>query len=127
MTEMTPEQEAAHALDFNVAREDLGPAAQAEYDRLQAERNIGTSASVAGAKGWASFTSEMKRNVVLTWGFELVPLGLALIFVWGIASGNWTAAWISLAVFAAHRFARRRFRHWIRSRPLGGSAGSREP
>ncbi len=37
---MTPEQEAAYALDFNVSRGDLKPDAQREYDRqLEARRS----------------------------------------------------------------------------------------
>lgn len=37
---MTPEKEAAYALDFNVSRDDLKPDAQREYDRqLQARRS----------------------------------------------------------------------------------------
>jgi hypothetical protein len=35
---MTPEQEAAYALDFNVSRDDLKPTVQVEYDRLAKER-----------------------------------------------------------------------------------------
>ncbi len=31
---MTPAQEAAYALDFNMSRDDLKPEVQAEYDRL---------------------------------------------------------------------------------------------
>jgi hypothetical protein len=35
---LTPEQEAAYALDYGVSRADLRPRVQAEYDRLLAER-----------------------------------------------------------------------------------------
>jgi hypothetical protein len=38
MPKMTPAQEAAYALDFNIARQDLPLAAQLEYDRLIKER-----------------------------------------------------------------------------------------
>jgi hypothetical protein len=38
---MTPEQEAAYALNFGVSRSDLGMAAQVEYDRLSKERAAG--------------------------------------------------------------------------------------
>ncbi len=38
MPRMTPEQEAAYALDWELPRKDLKPAAQAAYDRLAAER-----------------------------------------------------------------------------------------
>jgi len=41
MPKMTPEREAAYALDFNVARSDLSMAAQLHYDRLKAERAAG--------------------------------------------------------------------------------------
>lgn len=37
MAKMTPEQEARYALDWGLARADLKPAVQAEYDRLVAE------------------------------------------------------------------------------------------
>lgn len=45
MPKMTPEQEAAYALDFNVARADLRPAVQEAYDRLVEQRRDG------GARG----------------------------------------------------------------------------
>lgn len=38
MAKMTPEQEAAYALDFGVARSDLSQDAQLAYDRLAAQR-----------------------------------------------------------------------------------------
>lgn len=38
MPKMTPAQEAAYAIDYNLAREDLSPAVQLEYDRLIKER-----------------------------------------------------------------------------------------
>lgn len=38
MAKMTPEQEAAYALDFGVARNDLPPDAQLAYDRLAEQR-----------------------------------------------------------------------------------------
>jgi hypothetical protein len=41
MAKMTPTQEAAYALNFNVSRSDLQPAAQLEYDRLKSERLAG--------------------------------------------------------------------------------------
>jgi hypothetical protein len=41
MAKMTPEQEAAYALNFGVSRSDLRPQAQAEYDRLLQERQEG--------------------------------------------------------------------------------------
>jgi uncharacterized OB-fold protein len=42
MAKMTPEQEAAYALNFGVSRSDLRPEAQAEYDRLLQERQEGS-------------------------------------------------------------------------------------
>jgi protein-S-isoprenylcysteine O-methyltransferase Ste14 len=44
MTRMTPEQEAAYALDFGVARTGLSEAAQLAYDRLAEERAIAAQA-----------------------------------------------------------------------------------
>src|SRR5215472_9898866 len=38
MAKMTPEREAAYALDFGVARSDLSPDAQQAYDRLVEQR-----------------------------------------------------------------------------------------
>jgi hypothetical protein len=35
MTKMTPTEEAKYALDYNLARDDLPTATQAEYDRLK--------------------------------------------------------------------------------------------
>ena len=40
MPKMTPEQEAAYALDYGVSRSDLSPAAQTEYDRLVHDQQI---------------------------------------------------------------------------------------
>jgi hypothetical protein len=45
MAKMTPEQAAAYALDFNIGRDTLKRPAQAEYDRLKAERARGTAAT----------------------------------------------------------------------------------
>jgi len=47
MTRMTPEQEAAYALDFGVARSDLSEAGQLAYDRLAKQRAIGAKARLA--------------------------------------------------------------------------------
>jgi hypothetical protein len=41
MPQMTPEQEAAYALDYNVSRSDLSTAGQLAYDRLKAVRQTG--------------------------------------------------------------------------------------
>lgn len=38
MARMTPEREAAYALDWDLPRDDLDPAVQLEYDRLKMER-----------------------------------------------------------------------------------------
>ena len=43
MPRMTPTEEAAYAIDFNVGRETLGKDAQAEYDRLVQERFFAAS------------------------------------------------------------------------------------
>lgn len=44
---LTPEQEAAYALDYRLSRAGLKPEAQAEYDRLLAERHTGLPARAA--------------------------------------------------------------------------------
>jgi len=41
MAKMTPDQEAAYALDYGVSRSDLSMAAQMAYDRLLSEREAG--------------------------------------------------------------------------------------
>jgi len=46
MPRMTPEEEAAYALDFDVAREDLSPAAQLEYEKQIKERALARSAAI---------------------------------------------------------------------------------
>src|SRR5215469_951018 len=55
MAKMTPEQEAAYALDFGVARSDLPPEAQLAYDRLVEEQaRAVASAPVPPADGEAT-------------------------------------------------------------------------
>jgi len=44
---LTPEQEAAYALDYGLSRADLKPEVQAEYDRLLAERRAGRPGQAA--------------------------------------------------------------------------------
>ncbi len=44
---LTPEQEAAYALDYRLSRADLKPEVQAEYDRLLAGRHAGLPARAA--------------------------------------------------------------------------------
>lgn len=51
MPKMTPDQEAAHALNFKVARSDLSPAAQVEYDRLIKERRQPKATAGKGNSG----------------------------------------------------------------------------
>jgi len=41
LAKMTPDQEAAYALDYGVSRSDLSMAAQMAYDRLLSEREAG--------------------------------------------------------------------------------------
>jgi hypothetical protein len=55
---MTPEQQAAYALDFNVSRNDLSPTVQAEYDRLKQER----SAVLQGLQGSEPDTEEKRTG-----------------------------------------------------------------
>lgn len=46
MARLTPEQEAAYALDYGVSRAGLKPQVQAEYDRVLAERRAGRPAGM---------------------------------------------------------------------------------
>jgi hypothetical protein len=57
MARMTPEQEAAYALDFGIARSDLPPDAQLAYDRLAEQRaRAAASAPVPPADAEATST-----------------------------------------------------------------------
>jgi hypothetical protein len=51
MAKLTPEQEAAYALDYNLNRDELKPEVQAEYDRLKKKRqdSAGTLSAAAEA------------------------------------------------------------------------------
>ena len=56
MARMTPEQEAAYALDWNLDRADLSPEAQREYDRLlRLRRAAGTEGSPATGTGHGNY------------------------------------------------------------------------
>lgn len=67
---MTPTQEAAYALDYNIARSDLPMAAQLEYDRLPAEGyktaegRAGLAAEIAAAKDRFPSTVEARRQIL---------------------------------------------------------------
>ncbi|MBV9450201.1 MAG: hypothetical protein JO345_30360 [Streptosporangiaceae bacterium] len=47
MARLTPEEEAAYALDWGLARDDLDPVAQLAYDRLRKERETRPPAHTA--------------------------------------------------------------------------------
>lgn len=74
MARMTPEQEAAYALDFNVGREGLSRAARAEYDRLKVQRAhaIASAPTSATTRTTAPYertpSSVLLLGALLGWG-----------------------------------------------------------
>jgi hypothetical protein len=94
MPRMTPEQEAAYALDFNVSRSDLTMAGQIAYDRLEAERRAGLPRRPASAPAPPARSSPEVRARILEMfkggnrkyalPFENNRLALA-----SFAGGNW--------------------------------------
>lgn len=64
MAKMTPEQEAAYALDYNVSRSDLSAGAQLAYDRLRAEHENrrGPTSAMGPADGRPA--SQQRRTLV---------------------------------------------------------------
>lgn len=64
---MTPEREAAYALDYGVAWEDLGSAAQADYDRLAAERAAGLTGQVARLPAGGRSSARVSRSCWQLW------------------------------------------------------------
>lgn len=88
---MTPEQEAAYALDWNVSRDTLKPAVQAEYDRLKNKR---TQATVPVLRGGRTTAEPAART---TAGQERTPSGVLILGAllgwgpWSAAIGAWQA------------------------------------
>jgi hypothetical protein len=83
MARMTPEQEAAYALGYNLSRNDLSPAAQVEYDRLKAER----ARAVTPARATAPATAKRERTPS-----NVLVLGALLGWgPWSAAIGAWQA------------------------------------
>jgi protein-S-isoprenylcysteine O-methyltransferase Ste14 len=81
MAKMTPEQEAAYALDFGVARSDLPPDAQLAYDRLVAQR---ARAAATAPVSRAGAEAAGGRAVVPRWA---AAVGTALVFLVGQGGG----------------------------------------
>jgi protein-S-isoprenylcysteine O-methyltransferase Ste14 len=85
MAKMTPEQEAAYALDFGVARSDLPPDAQLAYDRLVEQRaRAAASAPVSPADAEAiSAPVTMPRWVAAlgTAVFALIVQGAGVVLL----------------------------------------------
>jgi hypothetical protein len=87
MAKMTPQQEAAYALDFNASRDSLKPDVQVEYDRMKAERARGVARSTRSAAPAAHTIAKQERTppgvlvlgVLLGWG------------PWSAAIGAWQA------------------------------------
>lgn len=83
MAKMTPEQEAAYALDWNMSRNDLKPAVQVEYDRLRA----GRARAIAPARPAARTTAKQERTPS-----NILMLGALLGWgPWSTAIGAWQA------------------------------------
>jgi protein-S-isoprenylcysteine O-methyltransferase Ste14 len=81
MAKMTPEQEAAYAMDFGVARSDLPPNAQLAYDRLVAQR-ARTAATAPVSRANAEATGS--PAVLPRW---VAAVGTALVFLAGQGGG----------------------------------------
>lgn len=81
MPRMSPEQEAAHALDFGVARGDLPKDAQLVYDRLAGERK---RAAIQAAVPSGPAGAVADRVIVPKWA---AMVGTALVFLVGQGGG----------------------------------------
>ena len=84
MAKMSPAQAAAYALDFGVSREDLKPAAQAEYDHQLAERRAQSSRqAVPGPEARAEMLKQANREYARAFEAERDSLGLMPCSTWG--------------------------------------------
>jgi len=83
---LTPEQEAAYALDYGVSKADLNPAVRAEYDRLLAERRARRRARAAPDQtglisvGGRPVDTWYRKRVPKTPGFD--PGKAAVAYAW---------------------------------------------
>jgi protein-S-isoprenylcysteine O-methyltransferase Ste14 len=77
MVRMTPEQEAAYALDFGVARSDLPKDAQLAYDRLVEQRARASAPASASAAGSETASAPV---ILPRW---VAAVGTALVFLIG--------------------------------------------
>jgi hypothetical protein len=83
---MTPEQEAAYALDWDLPRDDLDPAVQLEYDRLKMEREARPQMHAAAPR----------KTETPMWQY-LIPLAIFGIIwiiwaIWSIVGANITGS-----------------------------------
>jgi protein-S-isoprenylcysteine O-methyltransferase Ste14 len=85
MAKMTPEREAAYALDFGVARSDLSPEAQLAYDRLAEQRaRVRAQAPVVPANAEASSAPVVMSRWVAAVGtavFALIVQGCGVVLL----------------------------------------------
>jgi protein-S-isoprenylcysteine O-methyltransferase Ste14 len=81
MAKMTPEQEAAYAVDFGVARGDLPPDAQFAYDRLLEERARVRAAAPVSREDAEAVSG---RATLPRWA---AGVGTALVFLMGQGGG----------------------------------------
>jgi protein-S-isoprenylcysteine O-methyltransferase Ste14 len=99
MAKMTPEQEAAYALDFGVARSDLPPDAQLAYDRLAQQRARAAAAAPVGhpdaAAASAAVTMPRWAAALGTAIFALIAQGGGVVLLpyafthWQPATPSW--------------------------------------
>lgn len=100
MARLTPEQEAAYALDYGLSRVELEPQVQAEYDRLLAERRAGRP----GQPGPARSVVPARYRPQLVFPVQMVVIAVfALIAVSGLASAS--QAGVAGVVFSCFLFA----------------------
>jgi hypothetical protein len=89
---LTPEQEAAYSLDYGVAKTDLKPEVQAEYDRLLAERRASGQAPAnlpepISAQSLNQLWWQFVRRAMHTKTFWILSALWAIIFASFIAYG----------------------------------------
>jgi len=93
---LTPEQEAAYALDYGVDRKDLPKAAQAEYDKLKQERYLASPHAAAQPKHAAAshIGTQQARGTPISYGGYFGPAGilggLVLIIAHAVIPHVWT-------------------------------------
>lgn len=88
MPKMTPEQEAAYALTWELPREDLRPAVQVAYDKLIAERSASGQPVVTSAPPRPRARPDGYAAASLVLGLVMPGIGSILAIIFGVKSSR---------------------------------------